>query len=221
MKIHSQSKSVPSYSHSKQVPQFQGAFQNFANALDFEDMAASSFRHSQFIYTACILSRMIAARDRSWNEVREHGVRDILGWTFWFYAIPMVHRLFLAGFAPEDVKPVLLKANERPSGEAAKGIMGWLRKANWTINPLARWSVPSGNQIKERGKQLIHKLIEIGAESHEIQAAEKLLEKQSRWRSYASAMGLGIAFALLGIGINWLNIQITRKNVAEGKVGLK
>ncbi|MBY0404858.1 MAG: hypothetical protein K2X66_13240 [Cyanobacteria bacterium] len=203
-------------------PKFQGGLFEALSEFDFTEAGKSTMRHNQLIYASCIVSRVLAASTRSWNEVREHALRDILGWTFWFYATPMIQRGFLKVFAPKDIKPMVIQNYPKPEGT---GLWATLKRINWHINPLSRWNIPSSAQIEERMHQalgLLKKDSE-GMAPEVLKKSEELIQKTfgkaKQFRNYSSAFGLVVAIALLGIGIPMLNVLMTRRNVAAAKNG--
>jgi hypothetical protein len=200
-----------------QSPKFAGVFSEF----DFIDIGKSTMRHNQLIYGVCIVSRLLAASKRSWNEVREHAFRDIFGWTFWFYATPMILRGFLKALAPKDVQDVVIRSVPEP----APG--NFLKKLNWMINPLANTEIATTEQIKERLSQAIHQIKETAVKSPELankaataeKALESLMTKARIWRNGASGFSIVLATVLLGISIPMFNILMTKRNVKAGQTG--
>jgi hypothetical protein len=198
-------------------PQFAGVFSEF----DFIDIGKSTMRHNQLIYGVCIVSRLLAASKRSWNEVREHAFRDLFGWAFWFYATPMILRGFLKALAPKDVQDVVIRRIPKPE----QG--GMLKKLNWWINPLVNTEIATTEQIKERLSQAIHQLKETAVKSPELagkaataeKALEALMGKARVWRNGASGFSIVLAIALLGISIPLFNIMMTKRNVEAGHSG--
>jgi hypothetical protein len=203
-------------------PQFGGGLFNALAEFDFVDVGKSTMRHNQIIYGACIISRMLAASTRSFNEVREHAFRDVSGWLFWFYATPMILRLFLASVAPKDIKPLVLRVNPRPNGN---GLLGILKRVNYALNPLAWWSVPTTPQIRERLDQMLATAAEAagGRESEAFKKVESylnpLFHRAKTYRNLGSGLSIILAIALLGLGIPALNVMMTRRNVAAGRTG--
>lgn len=181
--------------------------------LDFEELAFATINQIKVIYGLCIMSRILAASTRSKNEVREVATRDSMGYTFWFFATPMIQRLFLRFLSPKDLRPGLIVEKAKP--EATGGLMNTLKRISWEISPLARWEIPSAHQVKDRMAHALQALEKQGV-SHTDEAfikMEKHFKNLIKWRSLATGLGWGITIALLGVGINLYNIYMTRRNL--------
>lgn len=197
----------------------------FLRTFDFEQVGKSTVRQNMLMYSLVIASRLIAAAKRgheagSYNEVREHALRDILGWTFWFFAAGQVQRLFLR-FFPAKYRDVVVQ-NPYRMDKTAQGVWPRLKERfKWEFNFLVRGKIPTAEQLEQRmeqfGKELKKSAEGLGKDA--VEAAEKDAAKYfrriSKLRNLASFTGISMAIALLGIGIPWLNILVTRKNVAE------
>lgn len=184
--------------------------------LDFQELAAATINQIKVIYGLCILSRIAAAATRSKNEVREVATRDSMGYAFWFFATPMIQRLFLRFCSPEDLRPGLIVEKAKP--EAAPGIMNKLKRLSWQISPLSRWEIPSAHQVKDRMAHALQALEKQGI-SHSDEAYVKMqkhFKSLVKWRSLATGLGWGITIALLGVGINLYNIYMTKRNLQRG-----
>ncbi len=203
------------------VPQANAFLRNF----DFEQVGKSTVRQNMLMYSLVIASRLMAAAKRgheagSYNEVREHALRDILGWTFWFFAAGQVQRLFLR-FFPAKYRDVVVQTPYQMD-KTAQGFWPRLReRLRWETNFLVRGKIPSAEQLEQRmgqfRKELRASAGDLGKEA--VEAAErdaaKYFKRLSKLRNLASFTGISMAIALLGIGIPWINILVTRKNVAE------
>lgn len=174
-------------------------FNAFAE-FDFVEVGKSSIRHNQVVYGICIVSRLIAAASRSWNEVREHAIRDLMGWTFWFYATPMLHRFLLKGFAPKDVKDLVIHTRPQPD---ASGVMGKLKLLNWYVNPLARWEIPTTVQLEQRLSQSLTMLGK-NYETPEVEALLKTREAITKGFTVPEPVGEGFLQSM-GRSIGKLN----------------
>jgi hypothetical protein len=203
----------------------EGAFSKILGIVDFNHgIGQSTLPHCQVIYAACIASRFVGAlQRRSWNEFRETLFRDPAGWTLWFYATPMIHRGFVRWLAPKELQPALLGRKEYTPG---KGIWKPLKWLNAKLNPLAWWELPSAKQIAERLEQSLHALAEQcgGKETELFRKGEKALQsyfgKVKLYRNLASFFGLILSVLSLGVGINLINMALTRRNVQAKKAGL-
>jgi hypothetical protein len=131
------------------------------NPLDFHSLGASAAKQNMIIYTCVILSRIAAASQRSWNEVQEVITRDSIGFSVWFFATPVLHRMALLGlkhFGPEETRPIAASMfhdgyadMSREAKEAAfKGPLGFIKHLNKRFNPLSRYDIVSAGQIEER-----------------------------------------------------------------------
>ncbi len=168
------------------------------NAFDFERPGITATPMNMLIYGSNILSRLTASR--SSNELWENARRDGLSWLCWFYTTPVIQRLVVL-LAPKHVREALLRKNPKP-------ITGVLAKLNWHVNPLSRWHLMSSQQILDyMGRP-------------QLNPYRPFLNQLRRWRGGASTIGLLTAFFVLGIGINLVNIAITRRNVILGKMNL-
>lgn len=192
----------------------------FLQRMDFEALAQSTIPQIQVVYGLCILSRIAAAAQRSKNEVRETLTRDSLGYIFWFYATPIVQKLFLKFVPPAHYSRILVqKKTEAPQGN---GFLNRMKQINFKLNPLSRWELPSSTQLENRMEQALHYLEEQGVATTSplYKNKEKVFKQLIKWRRLSTFSGIAMTIALLGIGINLINIAITKKRVAEGKVGL-
>jgi hypothetical protein len=189
--------------------------------LDFSELAQSHITQIQLVYASCIASRIGAAYYRSEhsptksrNEIRESILRDGTGYLFWFFATPIVQRLFLRAVTPQPYKDALLHLNPSPE---ARGIWGILKKANWMFNPIARYTIPSSRQVGNHKAQALHDLVEAGIEmgSDAYKKTENYYKTLTKYRNFATAVGLGMTILLIGIGINLLNFYLTNQNVAK------
>ncbi len=182
--------------------------------LDFQELASATINQIKVIYGLCIMSRILAASTRSKNEVREVATRDSMGFTFWFFATPMIQRLFLRFLSPKDLRPGLIVEKAKPAATGG-GLMNTLKRLSWEISPLARWEIPSAHQVKDRMAHALQALEKQGI-SHSDEAfikMEKHFKNLIKWRSLATGLGWAITIALLGVGINLYNIYMTRRNL--------
>ncbi len=170
-------------------PKFEGgALFNVLSSFDFIEAGKSTVLHNQMIYGSCIASRLVAAASRSGNEVWEHAVRDVMGWGFWFYATPMLHRILLKSFAPKDIKDLVIQKNQPPT---ATGVLGKLKWLNWQINPLSRWNISTTNQLNQRLEQSLTMLRSHYA-TPETQALTKAREVLSQALAHEEQASAGL-----------------------------
>ncbi|MEM0950685.1 MAG: hypothetical protein AAGI66_00905 [Cyanobacteria bacterium P01_H01_bin.74] len=180
--------------------------------------AVTGANQLHLIYPGIIGWRLTAANNRrrdseskSWNEVREVLIRDPIGMLFWVFTTPIVQRLTIAR-QPKAIKQSLLDLNKAPE-------KGWLAKLNYAINPLAKYGLPSNQQVEDHKTQTLMQLKEAGVkpESKAYQTTEKFLDKLIEKRNTASMASLILSVAVLGFGINMVNFALTRRNVEARK----
>jgi hypothetical protein len=196
----------------------------FLRIFDFEQAGKSTLRQNMLMYSLVILSRLFAAAARaketgSYNEVREHALRDLLGWTFWFFAASQVQRLFLRAF-PAKYRDVLVHTPyEKKPAATSWGKLG--ERLKWEFNFLARGQTPTARQLEQRMEQFLKETREAarGLGDDAVKMAEKDAMKYfgrlAKLRNLASFTGITMAIALLGVGINLVNIAMTRNNVQK------
>lgn len=209
----------------------------FLKAFDFKEMAAANLTQIKLIYGLCILSRIYNASRRSKNEVREVTTRDSMGFTFWFFATPIIQRLFLKTLVPRHLREALVQKAAPP--EATAGLRGKLSLLNYKLNPMSRWVIPSSQQIKDQMHQALETMNRSGVDGQLVKGKGmlKLLKGQQavgeeaylkvfsyyknllKYRNLATGLGWAVTIGLLGIGINMYNIHMTRKKVAAGQIG--
>ena len=182
--------------------------------FDYHQFADTSLRQVQFIYAAVIASRVMAAAARSKNEVVETVTRDPLAWLSWFYAMPMLQRVFLKHAAPEKYRDGLIAVKPKPVGE---GLMAGLKKANYALNPLMKYDIATRGQIQDRKAQFLNKLLQKGEQegSEAFVKASKYFDGVLKWRNYATGLGMGLTILLLGVGIKYVNIAVTKAQMAK------
>jgi len=193
--------------------------------FDFQQLASSAVKQVMLIYAFCIFSRWGAAATRSWNELRESMVMNGLGWTGWFYTTPMLLKLFMSHAVPKTknglpLRKLVATKSAKPTG---KGFMNALRKLNWMVNPLSRFEVFSPDQLAALKERTLH---QIEASNPNGPTKTALIEKLDtqfghalKWIRLSKGLGILMTIAFLGVGINLLNIAMTNKNIAAGRVG--
>lgn len=197
--------------------------------FDFKTLGQAAIPQNQLIYMMVIASRAAVGMQRSRNEVREVLVRDLVGWSFWFYATPMVLRGYLALASANNpiLKAALLQEKPKPNPQQFQGLrkgFEQLKALTWHINPLQRFNMPSPDQLKAVKNIELHRLeasstAALGDEG--LRAARKALhefyDSAVMHRNIATAVGLILTIGLLGFGIPLLNIWMTRQNVEQKK----
>lgn len=200
----------------------------FLKALDFQELGTSNLNQIKVVYGLCILSRLYNAAKRSKNEVREVLTRDSLGFAFWFFATPILQRLFLAKCVPAQYRSALIQ--QAPPATRAQNwselqklptLKEKLRFINGRLNPLARWTIPSSHQVKDQMAQALSTLERAGHKpgSDAFLKLENYYKQLVKYRNLSTGVGWAMTIGLLGIGINMYNIYLTKKKVAQGQVG--
>lgn len=193
-----------------------GSSNSLFNALgDFKELGKTAVRNNQIIYAGVILSRMLFSR--SANEAWENARRDVLGWYFWFMGSPLMQTALVLGLVPAISK-------------ASKGLMVTPMNQNaslgqkilWTLSsPSKLWTIASDKQLHQRKAHVLdamknEALAKSGGTTLDKAAlarmanAGKLFEKTTNLRALVSFVGLAFTFFALGIGINLLNIAMTK-----------
>lgn len=205
-------------------------FSKLLKAFDLEDVkewVAEKLLMAQVVYGTCISSRI--AFSRSGNERRETALRDSLGFICWFFATPLMQRLFLRLAPSKEISNTLIAQTPKPKDTGS--LLGKLKLLSWHINPLSKWRISGTQQLKDLEQQAMAAL-ERGAE--DLPKTEALLEKLKqareilnkhyksaiRWRNLATLLGIGVTAAGLGIGINVLNMKMTAERVAKERAAV-
>ncbi len=185
--------------------------------FDFQDFAKATMSQIKLIYGMIIGSRVVAGSTRSKNEVREVLYRDPLGYAFWFFATPMIQRWFMKGVTPQKYKEAVFFEKPKPDG--------LLRRLNWRLNPLVRYDIPTSKQVMDRQRQATELIQTRLGQATEPKAKAQLQKALSnvdqyykgvlKYRNLATGVGMAITIALLGVGINLLNIHLTNKRISE------
>lgn len=200
----------------KLAPRINGALKH----LDFREQGLSHVAQIQLVYAACILWRLTAANQRrkasptqSWNEVRESLLRDSVGFTFWFFGTPTLQRLYLK-LIPKDYQKALIQTNPLNKQGA------WQQLKQW--NPISRYTIPTSEQIKDMKAQAISRMEEARLKKSDeaFQKIEAYYKTLMTHRNVASGIGLLSTIGLLGIGINYLNVYLTNRNIKQREMAL-
>lgn len=189
--------------------------------FDFREVGASPVNQIQLIYAACILWRLLAANERrkasptkSWNEIRESALRDSVGYAFWFFGTPTLQRLYLAT-VPKEYQKALIQ--ESPGRVAKSPANGWqhMKEMMRKWNPITGYAIPTSEQVKDLKAQAINdlKALKLPTSHENFQKVDNYYKKLLTHRNMATGIGLLSTIGLLGIGINYLNFYLTRKNM--------
>lgn len=190
-------------------------FQKFTNHLSLPSpFAIAGENQLHLTYPAIILWRVLAANKRrkesstkDWNEVREILVRDPVGLAFWILTCPIVQRMYIARQG-QATKESLLNAKKLPE----KGLSHFLAK----INPIARYGLPSNQQVQDYKLLALDELRASGIQktSAAYKTMESFYSHLEKKRNIASLLSLVLSIVTLGFGINMINFYLTHKNVA-------
>ncbi len=198
----------------------------FLRTFDFDELGRSTVKQNMLLYAGVILSRLGASAVRgqeidSYNEVREHAVRDLFGWLFWFLAVDPIKRTYLR-FAPEEYRDLLVHNPYQEPLKSREGLWtSWKERVKKEASFIFKGGMPTAEQLDNRKTQMMKKVREAaggwGDEAVKVAEGdvEKVFHKLTRFRSFASGIGIVLAIALLGVGIPLINILTTQKNVAE------
>ncbi|MGE0199562.1 MAG: hypothetical protein AB7P76_01195 [Candidatus Melainabacteria bacterium] len=164
------------------------------------------------VYAGMIFSRIAAGAIRSYNEAREHILRDGLGYFFYLFTIPILSRLFIGLATPARYRELLRHEKPMPQGT---GRMASLRRLSWRINPAARYSTTTKEQLTDRLRQIKN----TGLHTPEAEDLVRRIEGAMKYRQLNMLAGMVATVATLGIMVNLVNMALTRNNVAQGKIG--
>lgn len=210
-------------------PKFSGAealatkytapqIRKFTKAADFRNLGETTVNMIKLMYGMVIASRIVAAGTRSWNEMREAATRDIMGYSFWLFLVPILQRAtILLGQKDTDYKNALLRKTAQPTGE---GLKASIKKLMWH-NPTVKYQITSSQEIKDWTAQTMKYLERQGhsKDSEAVQKATQYFEKLLAKRRVVTGVGFAITIGVIGIGINLFNMYMTEKAVKAGKVG--
>ncbi len=204
----------------------------FVKKLDYHRLLTTPRGQSHFIYVAMIASRLAAAAERGSNfgnyrEVYEHALRDVFGFTMFFFGSNFLLRMFTKVTFPktwnqlmtapdaEKVKrPFMGKAIGDKSSRLAKVVRGVRRWKHALISS----DLLSSTQVKELGDKRLAQLKAGGQVSKTKMAAlAKEFKHMATKRNAMSALGLVVNIALLGFGIPLLNIIMTKNSVKDDR----
>lgn len=185
-------------------PRFQGGLIKPGLTLktfDYVNLSTTPMAMSMLIYTWIILTRILFSRSDS--ERRENLRRDPLGWYAWFMGTPLMQGLLIRGL-PKDIKPLIFT-------EKTKHLSLPHKIFNWIVQPTANYHVTSDKQLKQRAEQLI----KLATSDTMKKAIEKRFAMATKVRALVYFFSLMFTFATLGIGIQWINIMLTKRDVMK------
>jgi hypothetical protein len=181
---------------------------------------------NKLIYAAVIGSRILYSR--SPNERMENARRDILGWYSWFMGSPLMQTaLVLCMF------PLVSKLYKGSQMAASKNLMlthldksaNPLKKALWGLfAPDKLWLIATDKQLHQRKTHIINGMKEQAIKHSgridkvtldRIAKVQNLFGKTINYRALVSFIGLAFTFFALGIGINLVNIALTRNDLQK------
>ena len=180
-------------------------------ALDFANLGTSTVGQNKLIYGLVIGSRV--GYSRSANERWENIRRDALGWYSWFMGSPLLQVGIVTGMLPLIAKGskelMVRKLNQNASLP---------QKLMYTLfNPSKLWLLASDKQLEQRQEQIVEFMRRRGKalKSTDIGKIEKLFTKTKMFRGMTSLIGMLFTIALLGVGINLINIALTKASLVK------
>jgi len=192
----------------------------YLGALDYFNVGESSLRQNQLIYTLVIISRIAAGYVRGMksggdtHEAREHAMRDVAGWLIWYYAMGIFERAFISSRYPKQLNALVGKRSAKATeAEAAAKPSLFARifgGETASIQQIANRKQHALDAINRQKKALGKK--EFAKAKAEI---EHYYGKLSNSRLTTAFTGLMMTIGLLGIGINLLNIYLTKRSLAR------
>jgi len=166
----------------------QPCFKGLSNNIDFADKFTSR-KASMFLYTGCIISRLVNSRDK--YEFKETLTRDSLGWASLFFAAAIFEKT--VGLAIETVDKLL-------NGKDPQKENLFLTKENRlpnifeALNPFdKKFTLRTFEDIKTINDKALQK---------------SLIQKKSALYLMSLAFSVGV----IGMFIPWMNTVTTRKD---------
>lgn len=197
-----------------------GLSRKYLGAFDYFNVGESSLRQNQLIYTLVIISRIAAGYVRGMksggdtHEAREHAMRDVAGWLIWYYAMGIFERAFISSRYPKQLNALVGKRSAKATeAEAATKPSLFARifgGETASIQQIANRKQHALDAINRQKKSLGKK--EFAKAKAEI---EHYYGKLSNSRLTTAFTGLMMTIGLLGIGINLLNIYLTKRSLAR------
>lgn len=204
----------------------------FLRTFDYVTPGQSAVVQNMALYGLVIASRIGAAAWRgqqidSYNEVREHVVRDSFGFVFWFFAMERLKRLLLRLSASDLRRDLLHLPPGTATHEAAPVGTGWPSRLRREFDMVFRSAIPDAAQLQERQTQLLSRLqqtaddlgLSVAERDQAMGAVRSRFARLTRTMNLASFFGMVGAIALLGLAIPMLNIVMTRNNVKKRGLG--
>ncbi len=170
---------------------------------DFATLGKATELMNRIIYGAVIGSRI--GFSRSPKEAWENARRDMLGWYFWFMGSPIMQTLMVLGLGlvkPEANKVLISKVDNKAPAP--------IKFLQFMFNPGRIYTIASDKQIHQRRDQVIRDMIARKASRVEIEGVKKFFGHMANYRALVSFIGLIFTFLSLGIGINLINIALTK-----------
>ena len=179
----------------------------FMKTFDFHTPGDTWVKQSMLIYICIISSRLLAARSN--NERLETPRRDPLGWYSWFFGMPLFEQglILLMTHKNPEVRQLLLR-------KVKAGKSKW-DKFKHFINPTGRYVQTSLQQLNQRKTQIVDQMLAKGASPDTVKNIKNLFSKASLTLNLTSFFSLMFTIFTLGIGINILNIAMTRKSMSK------
>lgn len=173
--------------------------------LDYTTLGASTVGQNQLIYGTVIGSRLW--QSRSPNEFKENARRDILGWYNWFMGSPLMQTAIVLWLLPKNSQNLLLT-------RLGQDVQGPRKILTALFNPSGLWKIASDEQLCQREAHIVSALKKTGA-SDKISRVHQLIQTSRNHRALMSVFGLAYTFFALGVGINLLNIALTKAAVRK------
>lgn len=170
-------------------PAFNGKFRNILKNLDFCDSNTPKSA-AMILYTGCIASRLVNSRDK--YEFRETLTRDSIGWTSLFFA---------AVWAEKAIGYLSELFGRKREGDYTGLFIG----KNTKEAPNSLWDALKPGWMG--GKYKIRSFEDIKSLESKFPDIAKNIMKH-KYISYIASFG--VAIAILGIFIPWVNVITTR-----------
>lgn len=203
-----QTNAGPRFSSSVQLAKAFSKSTPLLKSLDYAVVGDTLLKQSMLIYTCIIGSRVAMAR--STNERLEVLRRDPLGWYMWFMGKPLFEwgLLHLATINDPHVRSLLFnyKAPETTWGK----VMSF-------VNPPAQYYSSTQKQLMQRYQQIKTQMLTQSTGVKQLKQLTRVFTKANNLIVLTSFVSLVLTILGLGIGINMVNIALTRRNVEKAK----
>ena len=172
--------------------------------FDFHLLGDSILTQSKLIYGALIASRAVFARTNNerWEVLR----RDPFGWYCWFYGKPLLEWAIIQTATSADPKLRQILKNPLPH-------------LGTPFNPPSQSFQTTQPQLKDRLAQITRNMEKMGVNGKRLREVEKIFARANNLLAVTTFVGLVFTIFSLGIGINLMNIAITRANVRRQHQG--